>query len=155
MGPEPQQTRNLSRDTFLEQVGAGEGDACLKSRILLSPSNNELSILEDLGLTFSKAKVYIALVKLGHPSPAMEIAEAAGVARQDNYRILRLLQEIGLVEKALGSPNVFKPTPWQEALSLLWEAKKAEHAQLQDQVKSLIRQRLPIADSCSSSDYLF
>ncbi len=82
-------------------------------------------MLESLGLTFIQAKAYLALIQLGR-AKAGEIHKNAGVARQDIYRVLEKLQEIGLIEKIVCSPIEYFPTPLSNGLTMLVERKRTE-----------------------------
>ena len=82
-------------------------------------------MLESLGLTFIQAKAYLTLIQLGR-AKAGEIHKNAGVARQDIYRVLEKLQEIGLIEKVVCSPIEFIPTPLSNGLTMLVERKRTE-----------------------------
>ena len=88
-------------------------------------TNDEIGILESLGLSQIQAKVYLALARLGR-AKAGEIYKNAHVARQDVYRILEKLQEIGLVHKIVCSPIEYAPTPFKDGITMLVERKRAE-----------------------------
>jgi sugar-specific transcriptional regulator TrmB len=97
----------------------------------------ESQVLRDLGLADSQARVYLTLVKLGQ-AKARDIRRLSKVARQDIYRVLIELQEKGLVEKILATPNEFKPIPLIEAASILLQRKKNEVSKLQDETRKLV-----------------
>jgi sugar-specific transcriptional regulator TrmB len=80
--------------------------------------------------------VYLALVQLGR-AKAGEIYKNAGVARQDVYRILEKLQEIGLVEKSISRPFRFSPTPFCSGLTILIERKHAQLEELKKKVEKI------------------
>jgi sugar-specific transcriptional regulator TrmB len=103
----------------------------------LSTHGRAEQILRELGLTHSQAKVYIALSRLGKSRTAKEASNSSHVARQDVYRIIAELQQIGLVEKVIANPTRFKPTPIREALSLLLEKRRSEIASLQEEAFEL------------------
>lgn len=88
-------------------------------------------MLRELGLTFSQAKVYIALTNLGESCTAKMASDSCNVARQDVYRIVGELQQLGLVEKVIANPTRFKTIPIREALSLLLENRKIKTFALQ------------------------
>lgn len=75
-------------------------------------------LLSDFGLTFNQAKVYLAVVQLGLASVS-EVSRTAEVRREDIYRMLPKLQELGLMEKTLEKPIRIRALPVKEALSLL------------------------------------
>jgi len=62
------------------------------------------------------------------------------VARQDIYRILNELQQLGLVEKIITTPTNFTAIPIQEAASVLLERRIKETADLQARARELIQE---------------
>jgi hypothetical protein len=98
--------------------------------------NQETTVLEKLGLTSSQATVYLAMFSLGAPT-ARVLYKKVGVARQDVYRILSELEEMGLVERILVKPARFRPTPIKNALSILLDQKYNEAAELRRQANEL------------------
>jgi sugar-specific transcriptional regulator TrmB len=104
------------------------------------PQENAEQILRELGLTLAEARIYLALARLHHPSTAKTISCFSKVARQDIYRTLDALQGIGLVEKIVDAPTLFKPIPMRDALSTLYEKRKREDFELQTKMKELLQQ---------------
>jgi sugar-specific transcriptional regulator TrmB len=88
-------------------------------------------MLRELGLTFSQAKVYLALSKFGESCTAKMASDSCNVARQDVYRIIAELEQLGLIEKVIANPTRFKTTPIREALSLLLENRAIKTSALQ------------------------
>ena len=72
----------------------------------------------QFGLTPLQAKVYLALLRLGHGG-AGEIAREARANRAETYRVLKKLQKLGLVEVYLARPKQFNPVYPVKALSNL------------------------------------
>ena len=62
------------------------------------PSNEDISVLEDIGLTEPEAHVYRCMLQLG-PRAAGTIAQRTGIKRGQTYNILERLTEIGLVQQ--------------------------------------------------------
>ncbi|MCW4028796.1 MAG: hypothetical protein NWE92_04025 [Candidatus Bathyarchaeota archaeon] len=85
--------------------------------------------LVNLGLTVLEAKVYIALVKSGS-STGRATANLAKVAPQDVYRVLTELHNDGLVEKKLAKPNKYRAIPLEKGISLLFQRRNEQTAQL-------------------------
>jgi len=96
-----------------------------------------IQTLMGFGLTFLQAKTYLALAKLGKAN-VKAIAKASNVARQDIYRIMLTLEKLGLGEKIIAKPTMYKATPINEALSILLQNRKEELAELQKKTTSLI-----------------
>jgi hypothetical protein len=80
--------------------------------------------------------VYLALVQLGR-AKAGEIYKNAGVARQDVYRILEKLQEIGLVEKSISSPFKYASIAFSDGLTILVERKRVQFEELEKKVENI------------------
>ncbi|MCX8152991.1 MAG: hypothetical protein N3E52_00990 [Candidatus Bathyarchaeota archaeon] len=99
--------------------------------------NEYVQLLTQLGLTFLQAKTYLALAKLGK-ADVKTISRTSKVARQDIYRIMPALQRIGLVEKIVASPTLYKVTPIKESLCVLLENKTRECMELQMKIKFLL-----------------
>lgn len=93
----------------------------------------------DLGLTYLQAKVYITLVKLGQfGSDVRKISQASNIVRQDIYRVLPDLQKIGIVEKIIANPTIFKPVPLENGLTLMMQKKTEEFKDLQNKAKVML-----------------
>ena len=97
------------------------------------PSEKNVGILTDFGLTRNQAKVYLATARL-RLAPVGQISKVSKVRREDVYRILPKLEKMGLVEKLLGTPTKIRATPVEEALSLLI---KHEEDATQERVSAL------------------
>jgi sugar-specific transcriptional regulator TrmB len=82
--------------------------------------------LTTIGLTHCQAKIYLALLTLGKAN-TKKIQSHSGVPRQDIYRVLNELQNIGLVEKIISAPTEFKAIEIQEGLSILLKRKVDEY----------------------------
>ncbi len=82
------------------------------------PNLQELDALTDFGLTVTQAKVYLCLNMLGS-SKAGKLAEHAQVPRQDIYRVLNELFEMGLVEKQVQMPTIFNAVSIPKCINLL------------------------------------
>jgi sugar-specific transcriptional regulator TrmB len=104
----------------------------------LSVPQEEVQVLIHLGLTFSQARVYIALVRSG-ASAAKTISKASKVAREDIYRIMPKLQELGLVEKIIEAPSMYAAVPIRDAFTILMESRKQETSELQAKTKEIIQ----------------
>jgi len=79
--------------------------------------------LSDFGITYNQAKVYIATAKLGIASVS-QISKKSNVAREEVYRILPKLEEMGLIEKTVERPIRIKATNVQSVLSILINREK-------------------------------
>jgi sugar-specific transcriptional regulator TrmB len=104
----------------------------------LQSYDEKVLIMTRLGLTSVQARVYIALVQSGI-STIKTISKASGVARQDIYRIMSVLQKLDIVEKIIAAPTMFKAIPAKDALSILVERKIKETSELQAKTKELLK----------------
>jgi sugar-specific transcriptional regulator TrmB len=93
--------------------------------------------LMSLGLTLLQAKIYISLAKL-KKAEIKKISKASNVARTDVYRVMPTLEKLGLAEKIIATPTVYKSTPTKEGLSLLLQKKKREYAELEKKTSALL-----------------
>jgi sugar-specific transcriptional regulator TrmB len=97
----------------------------------------EINSLENLGLSSSQAKVYLALLNAGC-SDARTASKFSGVVRQDIYRVLNELIAMGLVRKSLDIPAKFDPVDLEDGLFILYDSKKSELVKLQARVAELL-----------------
>jgi len=98
---------------------------------------SDLETLVALGLTVTQAKVYLVVNRLGK-ARASAICKPSGVVRQDLYRVLSSLQEIGLIEKMITVPTEYTTLPLAETMSILLERKRNEFTKLQTKTKKLL-----------------
>jgi len=98
---------------------------------------DDVQVLQELGLTLSQVKVYITLIATGS-STARDISRFAKVARQDIYRVLSELQQLGLVEKIITAPTKFTAIPIQEGVSILLERRIKKTSELQARTRGLV-----------------
>ncbi len=97
----------------------------------------DIETLTDLGLTLLQAKTYLTLAKLGTAN-IKTAAKVADIARQNMYQVIPSLQKLGLVEKILTSPAIYKATPMEEGLGILLQHKTKQYAELRSKTKKLI-----------------
>jgi len=98
----------------------------------------EVATLGRLGLTTTQAKVLLALVNSG-ASNIQEISDTSKVHRTDIYRIVKDLEEEGLVEREIATPVKFKAIPLNECFDRLFEKKDRERSETYKQAARLIR----------------
>jgi sugar-specific transcriptional regulator TrmB len=96
-----------------------------------------IQALINLGLTLLQAKIYLTLAKL-RKAGVKRISEASNVARPDVYRVIPTLEKLGLVEKIVTNPTMYKASPLKEGLSILLQQKTEEHGELQKKTKALL-----------------
>jgi sugar-specific transcriptional regulator TrmB len=104
---------------------------------LMFPDEEYVQTLMGLELTLLQAKTYLALVKLGS-ADVKTISKISSVARQDIYRVIPKLQKLGLAEKVISTPTMYKAIPLKTGLSILLQQKIDENAELQEKTGALI-----------------
>jgi DNA-binding MarR family transcriptional regulator len=96
--------------------------------------------LTKLGLTKLQAEVYLVLTNIGNAS-AKTIANTTKIDRAHIYQVTAKLQEIGLVQKILAAPNLFRAISLQEGLQILLERRNREFAKMEaetiDEIKKI------------------
>jgi len=100
-------------------------------------TEKSIKTLTQLGLTINQAKTYLTLIKLG-PSNAKEVSKTSNIAQQDIYRVMPELQKLGLVEKLVASPNLFKASLPDQTLSVLLKRKEKENSILHEETLKLV-----------------
>ncbi len=97
-----------------------------------------VGIFMNLGLTYVQAKLYLTLIKLGNSGGEVKrICKESSVARQDIYRVLPNLQKIGLVEKIISKPTVFRAIPLEKGFSMLLNKRTNEYSELKKKAKTV------------------
>ena len=103
--------------------------------------NDTFEILQNLGLTCTQAKIYLALLEVDE-SPVKTISKISGIDRAEVYRKISSLLKLGLIEKILGVPIKFKAVPLEDSLNLLLKKETVKHNQLKikiDDVKKNLK----------------
>lgn len=102
----------------------------------------ELEVLEGLGLASTRARVYLALCRSGI-SDVETISDITGIARQDIYRIASDLIELGLIETVISRPISYRATPIEDGTSLLLRQRQEELSTLELKTKDLLQNFTP------------
>jgi sugar-specific transcriptional regulator TrmB len=98
----------------------------------------DVQALNDMGLSILQAKIYLSLVKLGEVNVGM-ISKASNMVRQDIYRNMPTLERLGLAERILSKPTVYKATPLKEGISILLLERKKKNEEVLKKAQSLVR----------------
>lgn len=117
----------------------------------MTQEDEYVQMLTQLGLTSLQAKTYLALARLGK-ADVKTISRVSKIVRQDIYRIMPALQNMGLVEKIVASPTLFRVTPVKESLCGLLANKTKEYMELQIKMKSLFNNFKSNADETESRE---
>ena len=97
-----------------------------------------VAVLVSLGLTGRQARVYLALLKAGD-ARAQVVAGLAVVHRQEVYRLLEGLAQLGLVQQNVSVPTSYGATPLAEGIKLLLEHKASELTVMSEKAAWLTR----------------
>ncbi len=95
-----------------------------------------VDVLVGLGLSGRQARVYLAALKLGG-GRVQAIADLSLVSRQEIYRLIGGLQEMGLMRKHLTNPTTYTTAPFEEVADLLLQQKTNQLNSLSQQVNLL------------------
>lgn len=104
----------------------------------LNSQDIAIGILTSLGLTVRQAEVYLAITQLEEPT-VKSIAQAARIARAAVYRVIPMLQKLGLIQKIISIPNTYKGLPLSEGISILLEQETEQHKETQAKVKEFLQ----------------
>ena len=108
----------------------------------LSVKDQAEHILRALGLNHSQAKLYTALAIYLKSGYVNEISSFTEIPRTEVYRLLKELQDKGLVEETVLNPRRFKAVPLKEAISILVETRRRKLDLLTKETENLLM-RMP------------
>ncbi len=105
----------------------------------MSQKNNTcVPALINLGLTRLQATTYINLTILGTVG-VKTIAKASNSYRSDVYRVMLSLEKLGLAEKIVGDPIMYRATPLREGFWFLMQNKRQEYLNLQEEATTALK----------------
>ncbi|RLI06304.1 hypothetical protein DRO22_01430 [Candidatus Bathyarchaeota archaeon] len=108
-------------------------------------ADNLVKILQNYGVDKEESQIYVHLLIHG-PSGAGAIAKSLGVNRVKVYRILKRLEEKGMVEAILGRPVKYLAMPLEEAVNGLIENEKKRIRLMEAEKKKLLEAYEKIAE---------
>lgn len=91
-----------------------------------------------MGLTPNQAKVYLSLVRSGM-STTRTISQVSGIAQHDIYRTTFTLLRLGLINKTLKRPAIFKAIPLKDAIYILIKQKKQELTIIENEARNIVK----------------
>jgi sugar-specific transcriptional regulator TrmB len=100
-----------------------------------------IQTLTELELTRLQAKAYIGLARLGK-ADVNTISKASNLARTDVYRVMLVLEKLGLAERIIDKKTVYKATPIKEGILILLENKKKRYAEIEKKSRLLLNSSL-------------
>jgi sugar-specific transcriptional regulator TrmB len=101
--------------------------------------DEDILVLNKAGLNALQAKIYLTL-SMGGKQSIKSVAKAAFIDRSNAYREILNLQEMGLVEKTIGIPNLFEAVPLQDGIAILLSRKEEEYKEIKEKTELLIEQ---------------
>jgi sugar-specific transcriptional regulator TrmB len=110
-----------------------------KRGLVTIQNDKMLDILMKLDLTELQAKTYLTLTRFDK-AEVKKISEASKIARQDLYRIIPTLENLGLVEKIVATPILYRAIPLSEGTSSLFQKKSNEITSIKNNLEMLILQ---------------
>ena len=110
----------------------------LELPVLMREDSEYIQTLTELGLTILQARIYVTLTKLGKAN-ARTISKQSNVVREEIYRIMPKLEKIGLVEKTINRPTLYKATRLKDGFSMLIQRKAEETYRLQKKTRNMIQ----------------
>lgn len=103
----------------------------------MTSTDEDIFILNELGLTVSQARIYLSLAK-AKSLTAQEISAISKVSRPDVYRILTQLQETGLTQKIIAKPIEFNAIPIDKCITTLMNNRIQKTKELKHKANKLI-----------------
>jgi sugar-specific transcriptional regulator TrmB len=111
---------------------------CNLAGALMPKFKEEFEVLIGLGLTSRQSKIYLAIAGL-EMATAKTISTVSGVRRENVYRIIPQLQEIGLIEKIIDTPIKFRAIEIKDAVLILLNQRIKQTDKLQKEAKIVIK----------------
>jgi len=99
---------------------------------------DQAGTLNRLGLTPNQARVYLRLASSA-AATASQISKILKLAREEVYRVMAKLQELGLVEVMVETPTKYKARPLSDGVSILLNRKTEEDKRLQKDAENLLK----------------
>jgi sugar-specific transcriptional regulator TrmB len=101
------------------------------TKIDLDSPEEDVSILKELGISVTQAKIYLALAR-ARTLNAQEISKLSGVARPHVYQVLDDLLEQGLITQIIDQPERYQAIPISECVSALMRRRIIKTAELEE-----------------------
>lgn len=108
----------------------------------------QVQALNDIGLSVLQARTYLCLAKLGEADVG-RISKASNLVRQDIYRVMPSLEKLGLAEKILAKPTIYRATSIKEGVSILLQNRKRKDEEATKEACLLVQsfsERVPSSD---------
>ncbi len=109
------------------------------------------SLLEDLGLTKTEARIYLCLLEQS-PLAAGTIADITGTSRSSVYLILRSLVDKGLVDAGAGYSSRFAPSAPDVALAGLLQRDRDDLREREQNIRTALPDLMRRFESSAGGD---
>jgi sugar-specific transcriptional regulator TrmB len=101
-------------------------------------NEEDIDLLNSLGLTTLQAQVYLTLIRIGKAS-VKTISTNADIDRAHVYRVISSLHELKLVQKILITPTAYQPLPIDDGIRMLLENKTKELKKIELKAEETIK----------------
>jgi sugar-specific transcriptional regulator TrmB len=122
----------------------------MQDSVYMHSLDEDISTINELGLSVTQAKVYLALAKAGKLT-VQEASKLSGVARPHVYQALNKLEDAGLVIRIINNPLRFQAFPLEECVSILLQRRIKKTAKLQKQTM-LLKQHFKTTQALGAPD---
>jgi sugar-specific transcriptional regulator TrmB len=121
---------------------------------ILGDDVNHILTLIELGLTPNQAKLYLNLLSLGKATVSV-LSKESGLARQEVYRIVQDLHNMGLIEKIIGNPTQFEAISIQDGTTVLLNQKMSKLEKTRVKVQNLVNEYCAVKQGSPTPEYKF
>jgi len=141
-----------------EEIGVLENMQSLKFHLKSLSEFKEFCVsFSRFGLSKNEAKVYVYLAKFGEQK-AHKVSRSLSLHRTETYKILRRLEEKGLVIRILEKPIRFAAVPVDKALETLIQQRKQRVTRLEEEKQKILGSwnvfSFPTKDSESYDEFI-
>ncbi|NLE04651.1 MAG: hypothetical protein GX638_07605, partial [Crenarchaeota archaeon] len=102
---------------------------------------DEIQLLSQLGLTGRQAKVFVTLTKVKEES-IQNIAANTKMDRANVYRTISELEKLGVVEKIIAVPALYKAISMRDIISTLLDNKQKEYLDIKEKTKEILKKHI-------------
>jgi predicted transcriptional regulator len=103
----------------------------------MSTIEGSIECLTVLGISINQAKIYLGTLKTGIAT-VKTISKSANIGREDVYRILPTLQELGLMRKHIETPAKYEAIAPEDAVKILLVRKEKANKELHDKASEFL-----------------
>jgi len=89
------------------------------------------------GLSPNQAKIYLTLLSTGKTTLTV-VSRVSEIDRANISRAIPTLEELALIRKTIGMPNLYESLPIKDAIDILMKKRSQENGQIQLKAKALV-----------------